>query len=463
MPINVLKNTWPEWTIEEKPIGRGSYGAVYRATRRDYNVESQAAIKIISIPTNAAELDSLRAEGLDNSASRTYLENVVNDFVNEIQLLISLEGSSNIVDVKDYKVVEKEGELGWHIFLRMELLTPFDAYIRDRQLTEKEVIKLGCDICNALEICGREKIIHRDIKPGNILVHKSGSFKLCDFGIAKKLENNTAGLSKKYTYNYAAPEVVNGCIYDARVDTYSLGIVLYRLLNDNILPFLDKESALNPQKMVNAVERRIQGEPLPAPCNASARMAGVILKACAHDPNMRYASATEMKQALLRVGNEAAAAPVKSKIEPSPAPAKKDVSGYSFFKPAGNLDDAFSTPTPSSIRYSAPAPAPAHSAVKYSAPAPTPAPSAVRYSAPAPAPAPSAVKYSAPAPAPAPSSVGYSAPTPASAYSPTPVIEAYDKTVAVRKAPAANPNSTGYVVESFDSPKKKKGKGWFQK
>lgn len=315
MAIDLLKKIWPEWQIGER-IGGGSYGVAYEATRTDYNVESHAAIKMISIPANDSEIDSLRAEGLNMTETKTYLQQVVNDFVSEIQLMVSLEGCPNIVDVKDYRVVEKEGELGWHIFIRMELLTPFDAYMLNKKLSEKEVINLGIDICTALEICAEKNIIHRDVKPGNILVHKStGSFKLGDFGIARKLENLAASLSQKGTYNYMAPEVVTGAVYDSRVDIYSLGIVLYRLMNGNRLPFLNESQNINPNEITAAVDRRIRGEALPAPCEASAAMADVILRACAHDPDKRFASAAEMKRALIMVANGTYKADCDSNLE----------------------------------------------------------------------------------------------------------------------------------------------------
>ena len=304
MSVEVLKQIWPEWQIEGKPLGKGSFGVVYKAVRRDHGVESYAAIKVISIPTDSSEVDSLRSEGLDMNATRTYLQGIVNDFVSEIQLMESLKGVQNIVSVEDYKVVEKTDEIGWDIYIRMELLTSFNNYICDKKLTEEEVIKLGCDICTALEICAKRNIIHRDIKPENIFINDFGYFKLGDFGIARKMENMTGGLSQKGTFNYMAPEVANGNEYDARVDTYSLGIVLYRLLNGNRLPFLDTEKQLlNPNERRNAVDRRLRGEELPVPCDASPAMADLILRACAYDPNMRFASAMEMKQALMSVAN----------------------------------------------------------------------------------------------------------------------------------------------------------------
>lgn len=302
MSVEVLKQIWPEWSIVKR-IGGGTYGTVYEAIRHEYGVENHAAIKIISIPANEAEIDTLRSEGLDIQATKTHFQTIVNDFVNEIRLMVSLEGRPNIVSVKDYKVVEKQDDLGWNIFILMELLTPFAVYTCDHQLTEPEVIKLGCDICTALETCAEEKIIHRDIKPGNILVHKSGDFKLGDFGIARKLENMTGGLSQRYTPKYMAPEVATSMCYDERVDIYSLGIVLYELLNGRRIPFQPNKQINSLADIENAVRRRNSGEALPAPCDASPAMADLILRACAYDPNMRFASATEMKQALMSVAN----------------------------------------------------------------------------------------------------------------------------------------------------------------
>lgn len=305
MTSEKLKQVWPEWQIEEKPLGRGAYGVVYKAMRNDNNIQSFAAIKVISIPADESEIDTLRSEGMSISATRTYFENLVTDFTREIQLMESLKGLPNIVDVSDYKVIERTDEMGWDIYIRMELLIPLGKYICDRKLTEQEVIEIGSDICTALEACEKLKIIHRDIKMGNILMNAFGDFKLGDFGIARKLESRSTNLSMKGTYEYMAPEILNhNTHYDARVDIYSLGIVLYTLLNNRRIPFCDPyKQILGHEEREIAVERRRQGEQLPPPCNASPEMADLILRATAFKPVNRFASATEMKNALLSVAN----------------------------------------------------------------------------------------------------------------------------------------------------------------
>ena len=120
--------------------------------------------------------------------------------------------------------------IGWDILIQMELLTPLNQYIRDHVVTRQDVIRLGIDLCKALELCQKYNIIHRDVKPENIFISETGDFKLGDFGIARTVEKTTSGLSKKGTYTYMAPEVYKGEAYGTTVDIYSLGIVLYRLL-----------------------------------------------------------------------------------------------------------------------------------------------------------------------------------------------------------------------------------------
>ena len=329
-----LSEVWPEWHVDKR-LGRGSYGSVYRAVRRDSNVESFAAVKVISIPSDPTEIESLRCEGLDDKSTKAYFKSIVDDFVSEISLMESLKGIQNIVSVEDYKVVEKVGTIGWDIYIRMELLTPFNAFIRDRIMTERQVLALGIDICTALEICQKCNIIHRDIKPENIFINSFGHYKLGDFGIARKLENVTGVLSHKGTYNYMAPEVANNGRYDARVDTYSLGVMLYRLLNHNRLPFIDSQKqVLSPNDRRIAVERRISGEPLPAPVGASLAMTDVILRACAFDPEDRFPTPTAMKAALISVakGTYVVRAPATARRNP-PAPVAPVV-------PARNQDPA---------------------------------------------------------------------------------------------------------------------------
>jgi serine/threonine protein kinase len=241
--------------------------------------------------------------------------------------MLSVNNTANIVSIQEYKIVEKADEIGWDIFIRMELLESFKEYKGNRKLSEEEVIKLGQDVCSALEICKIKNIIHRDIKPENIFISEFNVFKVGDFGIARRLESrsNVNPLTAIGTPGYAAPEVISDN-YDERVDIYSLGIVLYWLLNNNRHPF----SGLNLQeKRDNSGTGLLQNEMihLPPPSEASPEMAAVILKACHPNPNMRYKNATELKNALKAVGDGMLPPPNPPLPQP-PLPHKPKMSKY---------------------------------------------------------------------------------------------------------------------------------------
>lgn len=305
---------WPEWKIISK-IGEGSFGRVYKAQRTEKGRSFYSAIKIITIPASKGELDSVRSESGDEKSVRDYFENLVEECIQEVSTMEYFRGNSHIVSVEDYKVMEYLDEIGWDIFIRMEYLTSFMEYYAGKNLTEKEVMKLGIDLCKALEYCGQLHIIHRDIKPENIFVSRFGDFKLGDFGIARELEKTMSTLSKKGTYSYMAPEMYRGEQYDSRVDIYALGLVLYKLMNHNRLPFLNLEKQLITYRdKENALTRRMSGENPPEPVDAGKNFSRVILKACAYDPEERYQTPHELRHALeaIRYAKENGTQPVSS-------------------------------------------------------------------------------------------------------------------------------------------------------
>ncbi|HIZ22702.1 MAG TPA: serine/threonine protein kinase [Candidatus Blautia faecigallinarum] len=294
LPVSV----WPEWEITEK-IGEGSFGKVYKAQRTEKGKTFYSAIKIITIPSSQSELNSIRSETSNEQSAREYFQNLMEECIQEVSTMEYFRGNSHIVSVEDYKVVEYLDTIGWDIFIRMEYLTSFLDYCAENQITEKEAIQLGIDMCKALECCQKLNIIHRDIKPENIFVSRFGEFKLGDFGIARELERTMSGMSKKGTYSYMAPEMYRGEQYDGRVDIYSLGIVLYKLCNRNRLPFLNLDKQLITYRdKENALTRRMSGEPLPAPAQAGELLAQVIQKACAYDPKDRFQDAAAFRSAL---------------------------------------------------------------------------------------------------------------------------------------------------------------------
>ena len=294
MEKGVPVSVWPEWQLVEK-IGEGSFGKVYKAQRTERGRTFYSAIKIISIPGNKGELDSVRSEMNDEQSTREYFRNLVEDCVQEIYTMEHFCGNSHIVSFEDFKVVEYLDEIGWDISIRMEYLTSFMDYCTGKELTEKEVIKLGCDLAMALIYCRKLNIIHRDVKPENIFVSRFGDFKLGDFGIAREQAHTMSNMSKKGTYSYMAPEIYKGEKYDSSIDIYSLGIVLYKLMNQNRLPFLSLDKQLITYRdKETALARRMAGEKMPVPVNASAAFSHIILKACAYEPGKRYRKPEDM-------------------------------------------------------------------------------------------------------------------------------------------------------------------------
>lgn len=170
MEKGVPVSVWPEWQLVEK-IGEGSFGKVYKAQRTERGRTFYSAIKIISIPGNKGELDSVRSEMNDEQSTREYFRNLVEDCVQEIYTMEHFCGNSHIVSFEDFKVVEYLDEIGWDIYIRMEYLTSFMDYCTGKELTEKEVMKLGCDLSMALIYCRKLNIIHRDVKPGRIFLY----------------------------------------------------------------------------------------------------------------------------------------------------------------------------------------------------------------------------------------------------------------------------------------------------
>lgn len=294
MDKDVPVSVWPEWELIEK-IGEGSFGKVYKAKRTERGRSFYSAIKIISIPASKGELDSVRSEMNNEQSTRGYFRNLVEDCIQEIYTMEHFCGNSHVVSFEDFKVVEYLDEIGWDISIRMEYLTSFMDYCTGKELTEKEVIKLGCDLAMALIYCRKLNIIHRDVKPENIFVSRFGDFKLGDFGIAREQAHTMSNMSKKGTYSYMAPEIYKGEKYDSSIDIYSLGIVLYKLMNQNRLPFLSLDKQLITYRdKETALARRMAGEKMPAPVNASAAFSHIILKACAYEPGKRYRKPEDM-------------------------------------------------------------------------------------------------------------------------------------------------------------------------
>lgn len=284
-------------------LGKGSFATVYEIVRTDaLGEEEHAALKVISIPTTATEIAAQRDDGMDDVSITAYYQSQVQEITREFKLMAQMKGHSNIVSYEDHGVQRHEKDPGWDILIRMELLASLPDYYRANfeanEIREDVVIRLGIDICKALELCEKYKVIHRDIKPQNIFISRNGDFKLGDFGIARVAEKTTKA-TKAGTYGYMAPEVYCAQPYNASVDLYSLGLVMHWMLNKRRGPFLPLPPDVpTAEQNTAALQARMSGRPIPAPFYGSLALHNIILKACAFSPADRYHSPKEMRQAL---------------------------------------------------------------------------------------------------------------------------------------------------------------------
>ena len=290
-----IKIPWEGWELaKEKPIGRGGFGEVYEIKRNMYGLEERAAMKILSIPKDESDLDALRFEGLDDdSIARTY-HGYVGNMVKEYETMQKLRNNPHVVHVYDFQVKKDAQELLWTVYIRMELLTPIMKNPSCIQ-SEKQILQLAKDICSALIACHKRNILHRDIKPENIFIDPDGNYKIGDFGISRVVEHTTRASVGVGTYDYMSPEVINGNSYGLQADIYSLGMVLYYLMNERRHPFFPLPPAVPTyEEKQEARNRKWSGEPIPPPKNGCADFKRIIMKACAFSPGSRYLSVQNM-------------------------------------------------------------------------------------------------------------------------------------------------------------------------
>jgi serine/threonine protein kinase/Tol biopolymer transport system component len=193
-----------------RPMGQGGMGTVYLAERADAQYESRVALKLVN-------------PGLEDP---TFLRR----FLDERQILATL-GHPHIARLYDGGVTESGRP-----WFAMELVdgAPIDVYCDSRRLTTRERLRLLLDVCDAVQYAHDNGIIHRDVKPSNILVDAEGRAKLVDFGIAKAMTSGNAPQTKTLyrvlTPQYASPEQIRGDAVSVASDVYSLAVVLYELL-----------------------------------------------------------------------------------------------------------------------------------------------------------------------------------------------------------------------------------------
>lgn len=272
---------WGGWLLGER-IYRSNSCSVYLLHQTRLDEPQESVVKVITLLGSGAELEGQRNRAME-----------------ELHAMEQLRCCGNTVTLLDdaiYPLHEADKLCGYDILLRMERLTCLADLLREGEvLPPQEVYQLAADLGRALADAHRIGIIHRDIKPANIYRTARGIYQLGDFSAARQtrrplLETMTG------TMAYMAPEVARGDAYDGRADLYSLGVVLYQLLNGNHLPMTDDVSTLFQRE--TAVRRRWEGCRLPPPPTGDRRLRRIVLCCCQSRPSRRFPTAEALLNAL---------------------------------------------------------------------------------------------------------------------------------------------------------------------
>ena len=284
-----------------KKIGNGGMATVYKA--KDKVLKRNVAVKILRDEFTTDEEFIKRFEGEAQSAARLTHANIVSIYD------VGVEGNlyyivMELIQGKTLKeiILEEEGPLPW-----------------------KWSLNVAIQIASALEVAHRNNIIHRDIKPHNIIITEDGVAKVTDFGIAKAVSNSTitAFGTTIGSVHYFSPEHARGGFTDAKSDIYSLGVVMYEMLTGRVPFDADTPVSVALKHMQEEPEEPIELNPkIPTSVNQ------IIMKALQKESSMRYQSATEMLVDLRKALKDPEGDFVEEEYDPTAKTQKIDTSMY---------------------------------------------------------------------------------------------------------------------------------------
>lgn len=276
-------------------LGRKGGTAVYLV--RSNKSDQFYVLKHISVPESQRQVDALIFTGAaaDAEAAQEYYQQVVSDYQSELEQMVALANSPNLDCFRSYEIKPKEDGVGFDVFLMSEYRSTLERYLAENAMTQSGAVNLALDLCSALQELRGAGLIHRDVMPANIYLNNQGHFMLGDLGIAKIEELKFCTMPEAMLSPYSAPELFDlmGNVNET-IDIYAVGLILYRIYNGNHAPFEDEKTSAK-----SADRMRITGQEMPAPMFADYEMAGIIQKACAFQPEDRYQTPDELKDALV--------------------------------------------------------------------------------------------------------------------------------------------------------------------
>lgn len=257
-----------------------------------YFYDSQSHIPEL-LPDSREDADK-NAEKIAGEYAKEYGEIYIKELADRMEILKDLYGKSHIITHGKIFVCE-DGAGKSCIFTLTDKLCPLPQYLCEHsRMSKEQSIRLGIDICKALDEIHNMGYVHTEIATDRIYINDRSEFLLGVFdSISLPGKRNCSFMGNKR--GYTPPEIITKGCFDKRADIYSLGFILYKLMNENRPPFISSDKMmLNPSERQNALGRLYAREKLPSPCNAGPVLSRIILKACAFDPDDRYQDAREM-------------------------------------------------------------------------------------------------------------------------------------------------------------------------
>jgi serine/threonine protein kinase len=302
----------PGYSILER-AGEGGFSVVYRAHQE--RLDRIVALKVLSV--DAVDSDTMRR------------------FERECQITGRLTGHPNVVTVLDTGMTS-----GGHPFIAMDYFergSLRDRLSREGPLPLPDVLRIGVKIAGALAATHEAEVLHRDVKPQNILVSKYGEPALADFGVARLVDSSEATHTNAFTPHHAAPEVVNGLPPGVTADVYALASSIYQLLAGGPAFKAGSSTGIGPLMM------RILNEPPPPIQRADVppQVFDVIAKAMAKSPGERYptavAFANRLQQLQAELGFPVTELAGSDSMTAPPVPAPPEIDHSGFTAPALDL------------------------------------------------------------------------------------------------------------------------------
>lgn len=302
--IQKIDPVFGSWYTQNQ-IGSGTDGKVFCVKRDNSDGSCDiSSLKIIRIGENKGDRKSVYQATTNFLNENDYYEKTIKSITDNIDIVMDTDAGKNFVMYEEYEKRKASDGKGWLILIRLQRMKSLTELLQEFSFTHDEVVRVGISICQSLIKCRTFGYIYPNLKPENVLFDKDGICKLGDFGTFSLLEPSRAAIAYKRTQYYMAPEFIKTGKVNCTVDTYSLGLILYMLVNRNRLPFVEPyPQNITVHSLNQSTQKRLDGVDLPKPLLASEELERIINKACNSKETKRYLSPKQMLTDLKKLIN----------------------------------------------------------------------------------------------------------------------------------------------------------------